>query len=61
VSAIKSGPSSFPRKPKPYNTPGAKQLSLEEAKEALETKGLPGDENVQKLLDIIRLSLGARK
>ena len=61
MSASKSGPSRAPRKPKRYNPPAAKELTLEEAKVALETKGLPGGENVQKLLDIIRWKLGAKK
>jgi hypothetical protein len=61
VSASKSSPSSVPNTPKPYSQPTSKKLTLEEAKAVLEAKGVPGDENVQKLLDVIRLRLGAKK
>jgi hypothetical protein len=61
VSASKSGPSSVPKKPKPYNRPTLTKLTPEEAKTALEAKGLPGDENVQKLMDATRLRVGEKK
>jgi hypothetical protein len=37
------------------------KLTLDEAKAALEAKGVAGDENVKKQLDIVRPRRGAKK
>jgi hypothetical protein len=59
VSA-KSGLSSVPKKRRPYNRPTLTRLTPEEAKTALEAKGVPDDENVQKLMEAVKLRLGEK-
>jgi hypothetical protein len=56
VSA-KSGLSTVPKKRRPYNKPTVTKLTPEEAKTALEAKGVPEDENVQKLLEAVKLRM----
>ena len=53
----KSGLSWVPKR-KPYNKPTLKILTPAEAKAALEAKGVPDDENVQKLMEAVKLRLG---
>jgi hypothetical protein len=60
VSA-KSGLSRAPKKRKPYNAPTLTKLTPEEAKDALKAKGLPDDENVQKIMEAVKLRLGEKK
>ena len=56
-----SGLSRVPKKRRPYNGPILTKLTPEEAKTALETKGLPDDENVQKLMEAVKRKLGEKK
>jgi hypothetical protein len=58
VSASNSDLSSAPKKRKPYNAPTLTRVTPEEAKTALDAKGLPDDENVPKLMEAVRLRLG---
>ena len=60
MSASKSGLSSVPKKRRPYNRPTLTKLTPEEAKTALEAKGLPDDANVQKLMEAVKLRLGEK-
>jgi len=57
VSASNPRLSNAPKKRKPYSAPTLTKLMPEEAKTALEAKGLPDDANVQKLMEAAKLRL----
>jgi hypothetical protein len=61
VSTSKSSLSHDPKKRKPYKGPTLTKLTPEKARTALEAKGLPDDENVQKLMEAVKLILGEKK
>lgn len=54
MAARKPGPKSTRKKRKPYEKPTLTQLTAEAAIAALETKGIPGDEQVEKLVQAIK-------
>ena len=58
MSASNSRLSNAPKNRKRYNSPSLTKLTPEEAKNALEAKGIPDDENVQKLIEAAKLRLG---
>ena len=57
MAASKSVPNSANKRRKPYKTPAITELTPEAAKAILESNSIPGDEQVEKLLEAIRTRL----